>query len=132
MSQTVNFKWPQGEDLEIALIYKEGASENSASAVSLVSGYDARMDIVLPATKQVLVTANLGDEIALGTGANKAPNIVVSLPRALTLTGGVLFTNMSTTTNFNFDLFLRNTTTDKQIKILKGQISIERSNTLWL
>jgi hypothetical protein len=132
MSQTVNFKWPQGEDLEIALIYKEGGSENSASAVSLSSGYDARMDIVLPATKDVLHTADFPGAIALGTGANKAPNIVVSLPRSLTLEGGVLFTNLTTTTNFNYDLFLRNTTTDKQVKILRGQINIERSNTLWL
>jgi hypothetical protein len=132
MSQTVNFKWPQGEDLEIALIYKEGGSENSASAVSWSSGYDARMDIVLPATKDVLHTADFPGAIALGTGANKAPNIVVSLPRSLTLEGGVLYENLATTTNFNYDLFLRNTTTDKQVKILRGQINIERSNTLWL
>lgn len=132
MSQTVNFKWPQGEDLEIALIYKEGGSENSASAVSLSSGYDARLDVVLPATKAVLFTADFPGAIYLGSGANKAPNIVVTLPRSLTLTGGALFTNFDTTTNFNYDMFLRNTTTDKQVKILRGQLQIERSNTLWL
>jgi hypothetical protein len=130
MSQQVNFKWPQGEDLEIALIYKEGNSETSASAVNLSSGYEARMDIVLPSDKSVLVT--LDDEISLGTGANGNANLVVWLPRSLTLSGGTIFTNLATTTNFNYDLFLRNTATDHQIKILKGQLQIERSNTLWL
>jgi hypothetical protein len=130
MSQQVNFKWPQGEDLEIALIYKEGNSETSASAVNLSSGYEARMDIVLPSDKSVLVT--LDDEISLGTGANGNANVVVWLPRSLTLSGGTIFTNLATTTNFNYDLFLRNTATDHQIKILKGQLQIERSNTLWL
>jgi hypothetical protein len=130
MSQQVNFKWPQGEDLEIALIYKEGNSETSASAVNLSSGYEARMDIVLPSDKSVLVT--LDDEISLGTGANGNANLVCWLPRSLTLSGGTIFTNLATTTNFNYDLFLRNTATDHQIKILKGQLQIERSNTLWL
>jgi hypothetical protein len=130
MSQQVNFKWPQGEDLEIALIYKEGNSETSAYAVNLSSGYEARMDIVLPSDKSVLVT--LDDEISLGTGANGNANLVVWLPRSLTLSGGTIFTNLATTTNFNYDLFLRNTATDHQIKILKGQLQIERSNTLWL
>lgn len=134
MSQTVNFKWPQGEDLEIALIYKEGGSENSASAVNLSSGYEVRMDVVLPATKAVLATFD--DEISLGTGLDKAPNIVVWLPRSLTLPGdpddGVLYAQMGTTTNFNYDVFLRNTTTDHQIKVLRGALQIERSNTLWL
>jgi len=129
MSQQVNFKWPQGEDLEIALIYKEGNTEYAASAVNLSSGYLARMDIVLPATKAVLATFD--DEISLGTGDDSAANIVVWLPRTLVLSGGALYTNMNTTTNFNYDLFLRNTATDHQVKVLQGQIQIERSNTLW-
>lgn len=139
MSQQVNFKWPQGEDLEIALIYKEGGSESSASAVNLSSGYVARMDIVLPAGRVQLWTASTPDDaISLGTGANQAPNIVIWLPRSLVLPDlgpgpdGPLYTNLGTTTNFNYDLFLRNTTSDHQIKVLTGQIQIERSNVLWL
>lgn len=133
MSQTVNFKWPQGEDLEIALIYKEGGSENSASAVNLSSGYEVRMDVVRPSDKTVLFTVTSpNDAVSLGTGANKAPNIVFWLPRSLTLTGGTLYANLDTTTNFNYDVFLRNTGTDKQIKLIRGQLQIERSNTQWL
>ena len=133
MSQQVNFKWPQGEDLEIALIYKEGNSEASASAVNLSSGYAARMDIVLPAGRVVQWTAETPSAaISLGTGANKQPNLVIWLPRALTLTGGALFDDLSTTTNFNYDIFIRNLGTDRQVKVLTGQINIERSNVLWL
>ena len=150
MSQQVNFKWPQGEDLEIALIYKEGESENSASAVNLSSGYEARMDIVLPGRPPVVRWSgeSAEDDISLGTGVDKQANIVVWLPRSLLLPGtpgdpdadpvvlpgapGVLFADLATTTNFNYDLFLRNTGTNKQVKVLSGQIQIERSNTLWL
>lgn len=133
MTQQVNFKWPQGEDLEIALIYKEGGSENSASAVNLSSGYAARMDIVLPAGRVQLWTATSpNDAISLGTGLDKNANIVIWLPRSLTLDGGELYANLGTTTNFNYDLFLRNTTSDHQIKVITGQLQIERSNTLWL
>ena len=131
MSQQVNFKWPQGEDLDINLIYKEG-NDSSAPAVNLASGYQARMDIVLPAGRVHQWTGTDADAISLGTGANNQPNIVVWLPRSLVLDGGVLFPDLSTTTNFNYDLFLRNTATDKQIKVLTGQLQIERSNTLWL
>jgi hypothetical protein len=132
MSQVVNFKWPQGEDLEIALIYKEGGTEYSAASVNLHSGFEARMDIVLPSTKEVLFTATTdNDSLWLGNGADHNPNIVVWLPRNLTLTGGALFTRLDATTNFNYDLFLRNTATTRQVKVLKGQLQIERSNTLW-
>lgn len=150
MEQTANFTWGQGEDLSVQLIYKEGP-EGSETVVDLSSGYELRMDIVDPATKERVYTFNTnalsdadsvvpGDqpdsiiEGSLSSGASGTPNIVISVPRAVTLPGGAAYVKMTLATPvlvFGYDIFLRNTSSDRQAKILTGMITIEGSNTLW-
>lgn len=123
---SAKFVWPQGEDLRIQLRYKEG-SGSAAKAVNLSAGYAARMDLVLPSGGSVLYTASTDNgSLVLGTAGDN-PNISIVLPRALTLPGGAL----ENTRAVAYDLFLRNTATDIQIRVLEGTISIDRSRTLW-
>jgi len=151
MAQTANFTWGQGEDLSVALIYKEGAT-GSEAVVDLSSGYSLRMDIVVPTTKERVYTFNTAAipdvdpitsgaqadsviEGVLSSGAGGTPNITVSVPRSLTLPGGAVYTKYTENppvTAYNYDIFLRNTVSDKQVKILTGTITIEDSNTLWV
>lgn len=152
MAQASNFIWAQGEDLSVALIYKEGPV-GSEAVVDLSSGYSVRMDIVVPGTKERVYTFNSAsisdvDPILVGAqpdavlegvltnGAGGTPNINISVPRSLTLpTTGAVYMKMTGSpaiTVFNYDIFLRNTASDKQVKILTGTITIEDSNTLWV
>jgi len=151
MAQTANFTWAQGEDLPIALIYKEGLVDEE-TVVDLSSGYALRMDIVVPVTKERIYTFNtatiadvdpimVGDqpdavlEGVLSSGASGTPNITISVPRTLTLPGGSVYAKMvgsSAITVFAYDIFLRNTASNKQAKILTGAVTVEESNTLWL
>lgn len=131
MAQAYDFDWPQGEDLVISLNYKEGDTANKALVVNLSSGYSARMDLVLPSTRAVVLTANDGDEITLGNGLNKQPNVEIILPRSHTLPGSPMHTAMAGSMSLGYDLFIRNLTTDIQVKVLHGTIKIKRSNTLW-
>ena len=152
MAQTANFTWPQGEDLDIKLIYKEGPS-GSEVVVDLSSGYSLRMDIVVPATKERIYTFNTASiadvdpitpgsqpdstiEGVLSSGAAGTPNVTVSVPRLLTLpTTGAIYVEMTGNPSvmvFGYDIFLRHTASDKQVKILSGTITIEESHTLWV
>lgn len=152
MAEIQNFTWPVGEDLLVELIYKEGATVETAAAVNLSTGYSVRMDIVVPATGERIYTFNseaLADvdpiqasaqpdsvvEGVLSSGAGGTPNISFAVPRSLTLPGGAVYTKFTAAppvTSLNYDIFLRNTVADKQVKILKGAITIEGSYTLWL
>lgn len=152
MSQSVDFVWPQGEDLKVDLIYKEGTTPETAVVVPLTTGYSVRMDIVSQTNGERLYTFNSADipdvdpvltgaqadtqkEGTLSSGAGGTPNISIAVPRALTLPTGVIYTKMKGVPPqvvFNYDVFLRNTTTDKQVKVLKGTITVEESYTLWV
>lgn len=133
-TQVANFRWPQGEDLNIQLRYKEGDTTSSAVVVPLSEGYEARMDIVAPTTGNSLLTlsSNTG-EITLSNGSNGGPNIEVYAPRAATFYPGAVYTYVTTqgAGALVYDLFLRNTQTNKQVKILRGTITLEKSNTQW-
>jgi hypothetical protein len=150
LTQTANFVWPQGEDLPIELIYKEGADLASAVVKNLSTGYSLRMDIVVPVTKERVYTFNtaaLADvdpgvpttpdntiEGTLTSGAGDTANINILVPRSLTLPGGAVHAKMTAGQPillFNYDVFLRNTVADRQAKILKGTITVEESYTLW-
>jgi hypothetical protein len=151
MAQTVNFTWAQGEDLPVALRYREGP-DGSEVVVDLTTGFAVRMDIVVPATKERVYTFNTEaiadvDPITVGAqadsvvegvlsdGAGGSANIEFAVPRTITLPGGTVYAKMTATPAvkvFGYDIFLRNKTTDKQSKILTGTITIEDSNTLWL
>lgn len=132
-TQSVPIKWPQGEDKVIELIYREGPDAKKAVPVSLSSGYDARMDLVVPDTRELVHSITVDDgDIDLGSGTNDEPNVVIWLRRAVTLPGGEVFEALADGVNmFSYDVFLRNTQTDKQVKILRGSVTIERSGTLW-
>jgi hypothetical protein len=151
MTQTANFVWPQGSDLPIEMRYKEGPDLDSAVAIDLTSGYSLRMDVVVPSTKERVYTFNteaiadvdpgagtVPDNTVEGTltsGADGTPNISIQVPRSLTLPGGAIHSKMIAspgTLVFGYDVFLRNTASNQQDKILRGTITIEESYTLWL
>ena len=109
------------------------------------------MDIVVPTTKEHVYTFNseaiadydpitTGDqpdsviEGVLTSGAGDTPNISITVPRSLTLPDGSVYAKMTATPAvkvFNYDVFLRNTTTDKQFKVLEGTVTVRDSYTLW-
>lgn len=149
MAQIQDFTWDQGADLVIALNYKEGATAETAVLVDLSSGYSVRMDLVVPSTKQRVYTfnsssitdvdlitpGNQADSIiegALTSGVGGTGNIQITVPRSLTLPGGVVYDQfVGGVTTLNYDIFLRNTGTNKQSKVLSGTITINESWTLW-
>jgi hypothetical protein len=145
MAQSANFTWPQGEDLSVDLIYKEGTTALDAVVVPLSTGYEVRMDIVDSEERiYTFNSATLADvdpltagaqpdnvvEGVLSSGAGGTPNIRITVPRSLTLPGGAIYDSNNSV--FQYDVFLRNTATNKQVKILKGSITVEESHTLWL
>lgn len=153
MAQVQNFTWDQGADLVIELIYREGETVETAVPVDLSSNYSVRMDIVVPATKERIYTFNsetIADvdpvtsgaqddsviEGVLSSGAGGTPNISITVPRSLTLPGGAVYAKYTAASNpvstFNYDIFLRNKSTDKQAKVLQGTVTILDSSTLWL
>lgn len=151
MAQIQNFEWDQGSDLVMALIYKEGATADTAVAIDLSTGYSVRMDMVMPGTKQRIYTFNTDvladvDPITVGSqpdtvvegvltsGVGGTANISIVVPRSLTLppSGAVYAKYVLNQTVFSYDIFLRNTVTDKQAKILQGSVTILDSSTLWV
>jgi len=151
MAQVKQFTWDQGADLLVQLIYKEGPDALNAVPIDLSSNYSVRMDIVVPSSKERIYTFNsetLADvdplltgsqpdsvvEGVLSSGASGTPNISITVPRSLTLPGGSVYakyTGSPSVSVFNYDVFLRNKTSDKQAKILQGTITIAESYTLW-
>lgn len=154
---TQNFIWQQGADLTIELKYKEGATTETAVTIDLsqetnpgTPDYEVRMDVVASDDLARLYTFNSAEladvdpsenvepdttvESVLTDGAGDTPNIHVVVPRSLTLPDGSIYARMtgaSPITSFFYDLFLRNNLTNKQVKILTGTITVEKSYTLW-
>lgn len=138
-----NYTWEQGEDLTLLMVYKTGLP-GAETPVDL-TGYSLRMDIVTP-DGQRRFTFNSdavtdvdpvepGDqadpvtEAVLGTDGS----ISITIPRSLTLPGGEIYDDITANPpllTFNYDVFLR-APDNKQRKILKGQVTVERSYTLW-
>lgn len=126
---TKDFVWQQGEDGEINMVYKR-----DGLAVDL-TGYNVRMDVKANNNDTPLFTfnttgADTGGEVTSGDEAtlNAQGEIHVVVPRAASLTGGQLFNYLDTA--LNYDIFLRDDQ-NRQKKILKGTITIEKSTTLW-
>jgi len=143
MAETWDFTWQQGADLPIELLYKSGPT-GAAVPVDL-SLYKFRMDIVGPDGRVLSVVndesitdtdpitaGNQGDttyEATLTSGGN----ILINLPRAATLPGGVFYkyiTANPAVRTFAYDMFLRDTA-GLQEKIMAGTITVERSVTYW-
>ena len=138
-----NYTWEQGEDLILAMLYKQGPV--GAEVPVDLTGYSLRMDIVTPngerrytfnsdAVADVDPTTpelegDTNTEAVLGADGT----INITVPRTLTLPNGELYSDINGTTpllTFNYDVFLRNPA-NQQKKILKGQITVEKSYTLW-
>lgn len=134
--------WEQGTDLTISLVYKEGPP--GAEVPIDLTNYAVRMDIKttevagthiftfnsedIVETPPVDTTGSSDNEATLGS----AGQINILVPRALTLVDGALYTYLNNNvTGFFYDIILRNKTTNKQIKILKGTITVNRGVTLW-
>lgn len=143
---TLDMIWEQGEDLVISMIYEEGVDEVSTSPVDL-TGYSVRMDIKNDVGVRLytfnslsivdvdpLTTGNQPDTVTEAVLGNDG-TINISVSRILTLPpNGPFYQQLSASppkTVFNYDIFLRNTV-GLQTKILKGQVTLETSVTLWL
>lgn len=143
MAATYDYTWDQGEDLTILMVYKTNI-EGTETPVDL-TGYTLRMDIVTPegARRYTFNSDTINDvdpvtpgaepdsteEAILGTDGS----ISITITRALTLPGGAIYADIAATPptlTFNYDIFLR-APDGKQKKILKGQINVEKSYTLW-
>lgn len=143
-----NFEWEQGEDLEIAILYGTGPDTTNMTPKDL-TGYSVRMDIratdVLGERVYTFNSTDLADLDGSGPesiddttkeitppGSDGIIRIVV--PRSLTVQGGPIYDLMTDPLNpvsvFQYDIFLRDTA-DKQAKIMKGNITVNRSVTLW-
>lgn len=150
MAGQKDFTWEQGEDLEVAILYKTGTSEANAVPRDL-TGYSVRMDIratdvlgtrVYTFNSDDITDPDLdgaGDETETDTIREVEPlgsdgMIRILVPRSLTVQGGPIYELMSDPLNpvsiFAYDIFLRDTD-DKQSKILFGTITVNRSVTLW-
>lgn len=143
MAATYDYTWDQGEDLTILMLYKTGLP-GSETPVNL-TGYSLRMDIVTPdgAWRYTFNSATIAD-IDPTTAGNQPDSTIestlgsdgsisITIPRSLTLPGGAIYADISANPpllNFRYDVFLR-APDAKQKKILKGQITVEKSYTLW-
>jgi len=138
-----NFTWEQGEDFTFQLLYKTGTP--GAETPANLTGYSLRMDIYgLPTG--IIYTFNSADIIDLdgsgpGTTGDTTKEAVlgsdgtinVAVPRSLTLPGGAVYTELMAGRNiFQYDVFLRdNGVPARQLKILSGTITVNKSVTLW-
>lgn len=136
-----DYEWHQGEDFTINLVYKSGPL-NAETPVDLTS-YSFRMDIVgyngrvlyIVNDKNIIDTdpnqaGNQGDMVFEAT-LGSAGQIDINLPRNLTLPGGVFYNYINTGKNtFTYDMFLRDAS-NKQRKIMSGNIKVDKSVTLW-
>lgn len=132
---TYAYVWEQGADLVMQMVYKTGADVGSATPVDL-TGYNVRMDISDGTTRvysfnSVALTDVTPTDSTLEATLDSSGNINITVPRSLTLTGGAVYTAMNAgKTVFFYDVFLRDPS-GKQKKILSGQITVNKSYTLW-
>lgn len=122
-----DFVWQQGEDAEINLIYKE----SDGTPIDL-TGWKLRMDVSggLITTPYVFNTDDEDPETFDEATLNANGEIHIVVPRSVTLTGGALYNAVGQTV-LGYDIFLR-APSGKQRKILRGNITIEGSKTLWV
>lgn len=147
-----NITWVQGTDKHLKLLYKVGATADTAAAIDLSNAgdYSLRMDLVdntgdrinVFNSEDLLDTDPVapGDQdpdtdkevtFANGTGGW---NIDIKISRALTLPGGAIYDKMVAETpvlSYLGDVILRDNLTDEQTKILTVNVRIEKSYTLW-
>ena len=148
MVPELNLTWQVGEDLKLSMVYKTTSSPNGLD----LTGYSLRMDIGFPvegpATESgslvVLNSAAIPDTDPLKSGAQADTSdfevtlgsqgqIEITIGRAVTLPPSRIWgklTDNPPVNIFDYDIFLRDPQ-GKQRKILRGQIVLENSVTLW-
>lgn len=130
-----DYTWEQGDDLVLQMIYTSGADAGSATPVDL-TGYNVRMDISDGTTRvytfnSITVTDVSPTDSTLEATLDSSGNILITIPRSLTLAGGAVYTALAAGKKvFFYDVFLRDTL-NKQKKILEGTITVNTSYTLW-
>ena len=144
MADKFDFEWNQGEDYTLSLIYTSGPS-GSEVPVDLTL-YSLRMDIVGPDGKILTVlndesitdadpfTAGNQTDSTYEVTMSNAGVIKITLSRGLTLPGGVFYRYINSnpaTADFSYDIFLRDST-NKQRKIMYGDITVVKSVTKWV
>lgn len=126
-----NYLWPQGEDLVVSLLYKEGPPGEEVPID--LSAHTVRMDIVTPTGNSVF-TFNTGEQADPDEIVAQADGYVrITVPRSLTLPGGAIYALMTGPSGilvYNYDIFLRDPSL-KQRKLFRGTVTIEPSHTLW-
>lgn len=135
-----NVEWEQGEDFVMHLVYKE-----NDVPVDL-TGYEVRMDIAPDKTPGVVLTLNSADVTGSDSEGNPVDNegpadneitldeegnINIFITRYVTLPGGVIGNRLATGNTFVYDLFVRDTAANRQKKLAKGSITVNKSVTLW-
>lgn len=135
-----NPTWQQGDDLTFGLIWEENDVVVDFTDPDRTD--ELRMDIVSDEGERLYTfnsdTIADADPVEDGAqpdtttevtfGSEGQINIVVD--RAVTLPGGSVYDQLAEgVTLFNYDIFLR--TNGRQKKILKGQITVDQSWTLW-
>lgn len=136
-----DYTWEQGEDFTLSFTY-------TIDNVPIDHTWQARMDIVPVTSPQTPVASlyafnseDLPDDPTLdvvGPEDNEITiddngNINIRVSRALTLSGGAIAAKLDEgTTQYQYDLFVRDSSGGNQTKIMQGQITINRSITRWL
>ena len=135
-----NVEWEQGEDFVMHLVYKE-----NDTPVDLTN-YEVRMDIGVDKAPGIVLTLNSADLTGLDDQGNPVDsegpadneitvdeegNIDIFITRYLTLPGGVIGNRLATGNTFVYDLFVRDTAANRQKKLAKGSITVNKSVTLW-
>ena len=139
-----NVEWEQGEDFIMNLRYVE--NENPVD----LTNYSVRMDIAIPAKsispERKVMVINSDDVTVLdsegspldheGASDNEVSvdsegNINIFISRFTTLPGGPIGDRLNASTVFIYDLFVRDNTSNRQKKLVKGEITINRSVTQW-
>lgn len=142
MVATQDYTWEQGDDLIIEIVYKVN---DVAVDLTAGEGFSVRMDIapLLNNVPQAPVFSFNSDDFdgggldVVGAADNEVVfpstpgTIHVVVPRGLTLGAGAIASELSSTNVFGYDLFLRDKGLDTQKKLVKGQITVNRSITQW-
>src|SRR6478609_6387642 len=146
MSKRYDFRWAQGEDLNMTLTYSRKDESSSQFIVVDLTGQSARMDI--RDEKNVLVAVFNSDDItdtdpetpgSQGDSQKEITldvqgRIIVAGNRDYLLPGGTMYAKLNPLPNrfteFYYDLVRRGTAGDQQ-QMIYGKIVVERSATLW-
>lgn len=136
--------WEQGEDLIIEIVYTVTEGDTQIPVPLDTETFAVRMDIaqisklnepVYSFNSDDLSDSNLDsdgeDDNEIIFPSERPGTIHIEVPRQLTLPGGVIGDELSSSKVYGYDLFIRNKFEDVQRKLLKGKIVVNTSITHW-